>query len=342
MFQDNLDPTDDIETVVVCSGGGARGLWQWLVLMAIAKRFKISMIAGTSAGSLNSYGFAKGLFEYITNLYGKVFQENAVQITGPGLAKLENGKLKANVDSIKKVLLAGINFFDVFKLPFKKGQQKVLDRILKNFLHSPALLDNAPLFQTVKELQQLNPGFNIPCFTNCVDMVTGQKISKEMSEFADMDEERLHVVASTTIPLVWPLVGGRYADGGLREGTPLRQVFDRLDPNKKYRVIVISCNKEGMEVQEDLSNPLKIGGRMVDIMMNESTLNDISGAIERNEEARKYGEAIGRRYVPIYFINYSGNRGPLDFSPEAYVEHVDDAEKDIAKFFEQYDNQGRQ
>lgn len=335
MFVDNLDPTDDIETVVVCSGGGARGLWQWVVLMAIAKRFKISMIAGTSAGSLNSYGFAKGLWEYITNLYYKVFQENAKQITGPGLGKLEGGKLKANADSIKKVLLAGINVLDLPKLLFKKGKQEVLDQILKNFLHAPALLDNAPLFQTIKELQDLNPGFDIPCFTNCVDMVTGEKISKEMSEFKDLDEERLHVVASTTIPLVWPLVGGRYADGGLREGTPLRQIFDRLDPNKKYRVIVISCNKEGMEVQDDLSNPLKIGGRMVDIMMNESTLNDVSGAKEKNEEAKKYGDAIGRKWVPMYFINYSGNRGPLDFSPDAYTDHIDTGQKDVGKFFAQ-------
>lgn len=336
MFVDNLDPTDDIETVVVCSGGGARGLWQWLVLMAVAKRFKITMIAGTSAGSLNSYGFAKGLYGYITELYGRVFQENAKQITGPGLAKLEGGVLKANADSIKKVLLAGINVFDLPKLMFKKGQQKVLDQILKNFLHAPALLDNAPLFQTINELQKLNPNFDIPCFTNCVDMVTGEKISREMSEFKDLDEERMHLVASTTIPLVWPLVGGRLADGGLREGTPLRQIFDKLDPKKNYRVIVISCNREGMEVQEDLSNPLKIAGRMVDIMMNESTLNDVSGAIEKNEEAKKYGEALGRMYVPMHFIHYSGYRGPLDFSPEAYSDHLEVAERDVLSFFEAY------
>lgn len=337
MFQDNLDPADDIETVVVCSGGGARGLWQWMVLMAVAKRFKISMIAGTSAGSLNSYGFSKRIFEYITNLYFKVFHENAQQITGPGLAKLENGKLKANVDVIKSVVLKGINVLDLPKLLFKKGQQKVLDQILKNFLHSPALLDNTPLFQTIRDIQKIEPKFYIPCFTNSVDLVTGQKVSKEMSEFKDADEECLQVVASTTIPLLWPLVGGRYGDGGLRDGTPLRQIFDRLDPKKKYRIILISCNREGMQPQRDLSDPLKIGGRMVDIMMNESTINDVQGAIEKNEIAKQYGEQIGRMYVPIHTIHYSGSRNPLDFSPEAYADHIDTAEKDVQEFFTQYD-----
>lgn len=92
-----------------------------------------------------------------------------------------------------------------------------------------------------------------------------------------------------------------------------------------------------MDVQNDLSDPLKIGGRMVDIMMNESTINDVQGAIEKNEIAKQYGEQIGRMYVPIYTIHYSGFRNPLDFSPDAYADHIDTAEKDVQEFFTQYD-----
>ncbi|KQS33983.1 patatin-like phospholipase family protein [Dyadobacter sp. Leaf189] len=337
MFTDLLNPEDDRETVVVLSGGGARGIWQWTVLMELAKRFKISMVCGTSAGTLNAYAFSKGLFDYTSHLYAEVYSQNAVQITKPGLAKLENGRLRPDVDTIKKVLLKGINVFDLPKLLFKSGQKKVLDQLLQNFLGAPALMDNAPLFETVGKLQKLNPGFDIPCLINVVDMKTGQPLSVDVAEFAgDLEKERRYVVASTTIPILWPLVLGHLGDGGMREGTPVNAIWTRLDPNKKYRIIAVMCSKETMQDSADLSNPLKIGGQAFSIMMNEAVLNDLARLEDRNEEARKYGEAPGRRLVPLEKIIYSGYRDPLDFSHESYVEQIGDGFKDVGKFFNDF------
>lgn len=335
---DLLKVDDDVETVVVCSGGGARGLWQWTLLLLLAKRFKISMICGCSAGTLNSYGFAKGLHEYVTNLYKEVFSMNAVQITSPGLAKLENGRFRPNVKKIKEILLKGVSVLSLPSLLFEKGQEKFLDKILNNFLGAPALMDNAPLYQTVRKLHELNPGFDIPVFWNETDMKTGKGIQREPADFkGDIEAEVKSVVASTTIPILWPLVSGRYADGGLRDGTPLKQIFDKLDPNKKYRIIVLLASKEEMQDATDLSNPLKVAGQIASIMMNESTLNDLARVEDRNEEARKYGEAPGRRLVPVYKLVYGGFRDPLDFSPESYVDQIYSAHESDHQFLSEFD-----
>lgn len=330
---------DDRETIVVCSGGGSRGFWQWLILLMIAQKYKIAMICGTSAGALNAYGFAKGekAQQYVTKTYHEVFATNAAPITSPGLGEIKNGKLSFNMEHVKRYLLDGINFWDIFKLPFKKQQAKILDRIIKNFISAPALLSNAPLFDRVKELQDINPGFEIPAFWSKVDMQNGPLIECAWNDKVTLEQERHSVVASSTIPLLWPLVDGRYGDGGLREGIPLDMAFKRLDPRKRYRIIMIECNQDEMTEGASLANPLHIAAQMIAIQMNESRRNDKKAILDKNQEAMEKGEASGRLYIPISSIRCSSTKSSLDFSPEAKADFASKAQQDFATFISRSD-----
>lgn len=329
---------DDVETIVVCSGGGSRGFWQWLVLMALANRFKISLICGTSAGALNAYGFGKGSLtqKYVTETYHRVFAENVAPISGPGLAEFKKGKLSFSLANIKKYLLKGINFWDVFRLPFKKQQEKLLKQLADNVLSAPSLLDNSPLYERIREIQAINPAWEIPTYWNRVDMRDGPLSECGWDDQTTSEDEVKSVVASTTIPLLWPLVDGRWADGGLREGIPLGQAFNRLDPKKKYRIINIECSSDDLPEGASLSNPVELIAQMVAIQMNESRRNDKKGILDKNQEALEKGEAYGRVYLPIYSIQCSSLKSSLDFSPEAKEDFAECAANDVNLFFTKY------
>jgi predicted acylesterase/phospholipase RssA len=354
---DNTIENDDVETIIVSTGGGSRGWWAWQILMLLASRFKIAMICGTSAGALNAYGFGRGATAMVSGFYRRVFSGETNLITGPGLAELVNGKFTFNEENIIKYLLTGVdlgqvlegvNLWDLPKIFSKKGKRKLVDeiltdnlrpiikQILDNVLSAPTLLDNAPLYDRITEIQESHPTWVTPAFWNRVNMVTG-----ELEEFGwDTDQslidEMKSVVSSSTIPLLWPMVDGKYGDGGLREGTPLDQIFRRLDPAKKYRIIMIECSSDEMSEKTTLNNPIHVASRILDVMMNESRRNDVKAIWDKNQEAREKGEALGRRYVPIYRIVCSATYDSLDFSPEAGRDFEAAVPRDWNKFLAFY------
>ncbi|CAG5072889.1 hypothetical protein DYBT9623_04428 [Dyadobacter sp. CECT 9623] len=348
MFTDILDPEDKTETIVVCSGGGSRGLWQWVLLLLIASRFRISMICGTSAGALNAYGFGKGAAaqQYVSENYKKVFAENALPITLPGLAEIQNGKLTFSLVNIKKYLLKGINLWDTFKLVTEKGQRNLIKQLLKNVLSAPALLNNAPLYDRIRDLQAINPGWTIPTYWNRVDMKTGSLDECGWDTGLAPAEEVASVVASTTIPLLWPLVADRWADGGLREGTPLAQIIEKvkaavqLNPSRRFRIILLECTKDEMPEDALLANPIDVISQMVSIQMNESRRNDTKWIIEKNQEAlNAIAAGLPTDLVPfeLYRLRYPGAKSSLDFSKEAEADFTKSAHEVFETFIKDFD-----
>lgn len=332
-------PNDDTETIVVCSGGGTRGYFQWLLLLKIAIRFKISMLCGTSAGALNVYAFGKGPagIEFASKIWPEIFASNGAPITGPGLGEIKNGKLSVSWANIKKYLLDGINLWDFVKAIGRKGKESLGRQFLNNFLSAPAILNNAPLYDRIRELQTLNPGWDFPTYWNRVDMRTGKLDECGWDDGRLSEDEIDSVVASSTIPILWPLVKNRYADGGLREGTPLDQIFRKLDVKKKYRIIMIECTSDEMPEDTTLNNPLDLASQTLNIMMNESRQNDVKGILDKNEEAREKGEILGRRFVQFYRLRYTGTKSSLDFSPDAAKDFERNANEVWETFIKAYD-----
>jgi len=121
-------------------------------------------------------------------------------------------------------------------------------------------------------------------------------------------------------------------DGGVREGTGLAKLFDEMDPAYDYRIFVLSCNRKGMVETEKLDNLAEIGARTIQIMMDEALINDLDLTLYKNKIALEYGEKIGRKYVPIYNIEYSGNRSVMDFTEESFNEQILTARQDFERF----------
>ncbi|MCE6992115.1 patatin-like phospholipase family protein [Dyadobacter sp. CY323] len=323
MFNDLLKADDnDVETVIICSGGGALGLWQWTVLMELAKRFKISMICGCSAGSLNAFAFAKGLYMETTNLYNQVFQSNAKEIFSEGILRLKNGNL--DVNWFKAIPTA------LFKSKSIKG-----------------LMGNGPLLETLKELNKMKPGFayGVDFGFNATDMKTGKVIDFWPEDFEDDDNLMKGVTASATIPVLLPLVHGvkskkgtfdHLGDGGVAEGTPMAMMFRRMKPGRKYRVISINCNTKDMVEADQLDNIFQIAQRTMAIMMNQVYQGDLDVTMLKNEILKDNPGKDGMIFAPVHIIECSDPHGSLNFTQQSYISMIDSARRDVQKFCAEY------
>jgi NTE family protein len=156
-----------------------------------------------------------------------------------------------------------------------------------------------------------------------VSLITGEYVqfTKESLELARA------ILASTSIPVVWPPVdvsSDRLAmvDGGVRNLTPVGDVLD-LEPDE---IVIINCGSEQPPVLPSApANVLSIGMRALDIMQNEIFLNDMNEFLRINtlvQEAEKQGCLLhspksGRllKYYPYQIIEPDRELGGvLDFS----------------------------
>lgn len=331
---------DDTANLFVLSGGGALYAWQYNALCGLADAgLKPAMLGSTSTGTIGSFMFSKGLIQEAHDLCDEVYSTNAKAITKPGIASIQNGKIKIN-------------------------WLKALTQLAFNKNKIVSLMDNQPLIDTLTRIDTQHPGFGIPIFYNRIDMKTGKL--DECSTLQPMEQrERIEsLVASTSIPVVWPLTGGRWGDGGLREGTPLSAMFARTQPGKKYRIIVISCNDDEMKESDDLSRIDKIAVRTGSISLNETLINDLGRTQDRNKVAKAVSEhntglksifdkhkdmptellmdllslssnlnnALPYNHAPIYLIKYKGPSSTFSFTPESLKEQRISARQTVSEF----------
>lgn len=336
-----MKPVDETENLYVLSGGGALFAWQFGVLCELAAAgLRPSMLGSTSTGTIGAFMFSKGLIAQAHELCDEVYSTNAKALTKPGIGEIKDGKIKVNW------------FKALTQLAFKKN--KIV-----------SLMDNRPLIDTLTKIDTEHPGFQVPVFYNRVDMKTGKL--DECSTLQPMgQQERIEsFVASTAIPVVWPLTEGRWGDGGLREGTPLSAMFARTKPGKKYRIIVISCNNDEMASADDLSRIDKIAFRTGGVVLNETLVNDLGRTQDRNEVAKAVSAhrsglvnwidnylqylpsqgikelqalsdslftALPHNHAPIYFIKYKGPYSTFSFTKESLAEQRINARISTSEF----------
>lgn len=303
--------------VAVCSGGGANGFWEWCFLNFLRLHgITFEMICGTSTGTLVAYLYSKGLYALGDMLFEKTYHSNASNIFAPGICKLKNGKLVFNFKSI-----------------FQIGRQ----------FKAPYLLDNKPLYDLLLSIEKEHPEYKIPFFWNTVSMQTGKVIRSTVSDF-DTPEDRIKsIVASTAIPGVFPLqdmiksIFGfqrHVGDGGMRDGLPINQMVDMMDPEKDYEMTVLSINKVEMASTDSLAGFFQRIGRALFIMFNEILDGDLERTRDRNKVARLYGEKPGYKNIPLKHVEYDGSRGVFEFTPEAYEDHIAVAGKGVLSYME--------
>lgn len=319
-----IDPgvADRTPTYIVLSGGGAVGWWQWRFLMILSKVFNIVMMCGTSAGALNTFAYTLGYRDEVTDYYREQFNNNARGIFKPGIGKIKNGKIE----------------LEKFKL---------ITKLILNKNSIQSIMTAEPLIETLTRFIENSDGFDIPPFFNMLNMTTGKNVQFGVDDAIDYKELIKGVAASANIPILLPLipsvnlVSGEetlLADAGLRDGAPLAQMFDHIRKQKEpAQVIVLSCNTVEMATAKDLSTIDKVFGRVGSIFLNENLDNDLKLAMERNEVAKTYGQALsGYAYAKIGVAEYDGVFGSFSFTPEAFDEMEERAQIGAAKFIKSF------
>lgn len=185
---------DDYENLIVLSGGGAIFAWQFGVLCGLADHgIKPAMLGSTSTGTVGAFLFSKGLVQRGRDLCDLAYSQNARQITKPGIASIKDGRMRIN-------------------------WLKALTQLTFNRSKIVSLMDNQPLIDTLTELDRQTPGFPIQIFYNEVDMISGKLIERSTADPVSFGPARIKsMVASTSIPVVWPLIDGQFGDAGIRE-----------------------------------------------------------------------------------------------------------------------------
>jgi NTE family protein len=236
-----------MKRALVLSGGGAKGAFQLGALHYIFEKEALgqspcacfNVIQGMSVGALNGVMLAQNRFEALEGLWKHI--------------------------SVR----------DVYR-----GNLRVLRLFSRLAAHRASILDNAPLAAILEvniSLARIDPACCDLMF-GAVSVENGRYHSFHARDFTGEAEFRRAVMASASIPLLWPPVkrittrtGEEFrlmVDGSVRCSRPIGEVLSA----GADEVVIINCNAEGFHPRErPEKNMLGIGIRM----LTEVTLNEI-------------------------------------------------------------------
>lgn len=329
------------------SGGGAIGAYAYRTIMGLHNSgFPFEMGGGSSTGTIAFYMYCKQFFDEGAKLYPDTYDQFARNIFEPGLAKLDQGKIK-------------INWF------------KALPKVF-NIKSVHSLMTNKGLYEIFLALEKKQPNTPVPMFFNTVSLKTGKGSQHALSDFPTPELRAAALTTSCSIPGIFPLRSfGEFelcGDGGITDGLPFRQMFMRMQPGKDYQFFNIMCNPLELMPADQLTNIAQIIGRTVSIMLLEILKGDLERTVDRNEiakiiwpitdrleklipviEALEDGlaadvlhtelteairilrETLGYRHMPIHNLVYPDHRGVFEFTPESYHEQIASADKLVSQ-----------
>jgi predicted acylesterase/phospholipase RssA len=340
MLADVPVPHEDIIDVGTISGGGADGAWAWTATNELADSgYPFEMVGGSSTGCLVAFLIYKGYREEGDRLYKLTYEEGARNIFEPGIGQIKNGKFDVRwLQLVPKVF----------------GLRKV-----------KSLMTQDGLYETLLKLEKRKPGGVLDdMFWNTTSLATAIGTQHAASQYKGKPEEMCRALtASTAMPVIlpwWDLEGFKTSmDGGITDGLPFGQMFDRMQPSKAYRFWNIMCNPMDMVPMEDLQNIFQIAGRTLDIVLNAAMVAKLKRTQDKNDVAKviwpiadeieaaglpdianRLRAQLGYKYMPIHNIINPSGRGVVDFTVEAYNEHVSTAKKQVAAYISALTNPG--
>jgi NTE family protein len=233
---------------LVLSGGGSFGAFEAGVLYSIFNKIKFDKIYGTSVGALNSI------------LMAQAYLDGKPDILKETWTNIINKNNDVYNKSILKIILGRppYNYS-----PLRKFFKKNID---------------------IKSILKMDKKINL---TAC-DLISGLPITFSNQNGLTENQFIDAAIGSASVPPLFPPVKLKkfiLVDGGIRDNVPLVNVIDNKE---KDSVLVIMCRDEMMEERTDNYNGiLNIGERVIDIMMNEITKNDISMVLNINDLLEK-------------------------------------------------------
>lgn len=289
------------KTALVLGGGGALGAYQAEVARRIAPSLDLCAITGVSVGALNGSILSQGSTDKLKNIWKETRKSD-----------VWNG---------------GHTFW------------RYVNLILGNKL---GLYSSDPLQKKIEKY--FNPNkVKVPFQAGSVNLETGEYIRYQISpnlNYTDkaIDRARRFVCASAAIPgAVEPIKVDEdkkmMVDGGIRNMAPISDSLD-FDPDRIVVILNTSIQDDFLANNETPSHIFEVGASALEVLFNETTINDVRTARKINDAAKEAGGEIGDyKYVDIDVIGPSGPIGSAqDFSKDAYKNRVKVGKRDAETF----------
>lgn len=266
---------------LVLSGGGAKGAFSAGVICQLGQTQQglFDIYAGTSTGALLAVLALAQQYEKISYWYQNITSADLLTRRCPVTALLFS-------DSLYKT----DKFYELLK-------KEMPDDLCRLILGSERLLLLAAIDYATG---------NLTCFTN--KNITLPKI--ECLQLRKAQELRLAIMASSAQPVFMPLVeirGQQYADGGLRDVSPLKPAI------AAGATEILAIDNNALATTSYPGNASKIPEileRGLDFMTTEILQNDFHYAIMINESLKAFTEM--QRSAPLSLPNFLQGKGLLN------------------------------
>lgn len=300
------------KTALVLSGGGFRGAFQVGAVQALKENWqKISpgspspqfdIISGVSVGALNGLLIAQDKLDDLVEIWDKIGKNGLSEIY---TSDFIDTHLEQNTDHPKLKYKLSWRIIRTYfpetahNLLWKAifNRKAILKSFEKEFGRVRSLADNSPLLEKLRKYAHRDRFEKCRFKCGFVSLDNGRYYSVNACDF-DTDEDFARgVLASTTMPIIWPPVdhvgvrGEQYrqcVDGGIRSVSPLRYIIEDIKNDslpEEYTIIVINCSTGNVNPDSyQKKNIAEIALRSLDdIAITQIFDNDIRDFVSKND-----------------------------------------------------------
>ena len=349
------------KNALVLSGGGFKGAFQIGALDYLREAGLINpnlhfdVIAGISAGALNGSFIATQQYDALKTIWRRIEEEGSHIIytseflNAAGEPQISYDTLKARFFPEYQLKINLWRGLSLLLFPrrrnrfFQREIQQIGQEVAERLRDFRAIATNQPLADLLRRyLDVANIPPNVVFTSGFVSLIDGKYYNPQPADYASNDDFIRGVLASTTVPVVWPPVGDislktplppvhQVIDGGLKNSTPLGDVIKLMSDEQEsaeYRILIINNNSGQLDkARQDLNIAAIALRSLTEITLAEILDNDIREFVRINalvRQAQEQGVALyDERGKPLRQFSYKiiqpqgGELGDvLDASPE--------------------------
>lgn len=327
---------------LVLSGGGFQGAFQigafrvlkenWNVLNTRNAPLTFDIVSGVSVGALNGLLVALTKFDDLEAIWDRIAKNGVTEIYRSDIidtnfaTDTETPELKYHLNwQTLRTLFPRTTHNLMFKGVM--ARKSIFRSFSEEFQNLKAIADNTPLYELLKKYAKKK--YLEECQYKCgfVSLNDGKYYSVNACDFDSDEDFAKGVLASTTMPIIWPPVNEikvngqtirQCVDGGVRNVSPLRHVIEEIkdgnDP-EAFTIVIINCST-GKITEEDFSkkNFAQIALRALDdIAITEIFNNDIRDFVTKNYFVKQIKQNHPNEIVYDYDFENQGKGKPLHY-----------------------------
>lgn len=327
---------------LVLSGGGFQGAFQigaiqvlrehWNKLNSDNPPLKFDIVSGVSAGALNGLLTALNKFEELEEIWNRIATNGVTEIYRSDIINTnfekdtDNPELKYQLNwktlrtlfprTTHNLMVKGV-----------LARNSIFKSFREEFQNLKAIADNTPLHELLKKYAKKE--LLEECKYKCgfVSLDNGKYYSVNACDFDTDEDFAKGVLASTSMPIIWPPVDEvkvngetirQCVDGGVRNVSPLRHIIEEIKEGSNpeaYTIVIVNCST-GKVTEENFSdkNLSQIALRALDdIAITEIFNNDIRDFVTKNYFVKQVREKHPDDVVYDYDFDNQGKGKPLHY-----------------------------